>query len=144
MAEENPASSARSGVMSLNTIPGCGKSGTSRISERISSSESFVGMGLPPPRGQLAAPALRLRPGTLLLGPSCRAAGPSRSRPGRGRPGRSGPAPDGGGLEVLGDVAGPCPCPRGDRPPRRHRLEHRLGLALLGALPDRLEPRLPL
>src|SRR6266540_6598486 len=69
ITEEKAFSSARSGVMSLNTIPGCGKSGTSRI-RALSSSTVLFTAKLPLPRRRPSATApfgLPLRLALLLL-----------------------------------------------------------------------------
>src|SRR4029079_9458134 len=100
---ENAMGSASTGVMSLNTMPGSGKSGTSRIRALISS----ISTDSPPlPLGRRAL--LVLRPG-LRRGPDPRGGGlrggigrarrgdRARGRLGGGRPGARGAA----GLDLL-------------------------------------------
>src|SRR6266542_4378406 len=130
ITEEKAFSSARSGVMSLKTMPFCGKSGMSRISPFSSAMVLFMA----PPRLTPPAFGLALRSPFLLL--AAPRSGPSRLAGGRGT---SGDGCDGARrleLPLLGD--------RRREPRTRDRAKARAARPGLGPGPDLLVARLPL
>src|SRR5438105_4623792 len=146
MALENASSSARSGVMSLNRMPGCGKSGMSRMSPLI---RSIVAAIAPPASIASAIDGTPLSPtglglalGLLLLAGLAAARPRLAGAPGRPRarpplPSRARPSPDGraGPFQLAFSVGG------GHLAPGRDRPQPWPGPALLGLHPDLLVPR---
>src|SRR5436190_4497678 len=146
MADEKPSSSASSGVMSLKTMPSCGKSGTSRMSARSRWSVSNPAPRVPGSRPCSVTGRLRSAPAALglALGALLSVAGgrrrPRPRRPGAraGRPGLTAARDRRRRLELLVLDELRLALGRGDRP------EAGAGGADLGLRLDHLVPGLAL